>query len=561
MKELIKEKFSVKKLLVFFICLGCSVLSFGQSGNQNLEGFGNKKRPKLVVGIVVDQMRYDYLTRFFDKYSDGGFKRMMREGFNCKNNHFNYIPTYTGPGHAAVFTGTTPRYHGIISNNWYDKVEKKSVYCVNDDNYKAVGTTDPYSHVSPNRMLVTTVTDELRLHFQQRSKVIGIALKDRGAVLPAGHSANAAYWFQGNDEGNWVSSTYYMEALPAWVEDFNSARSIDNYLKEWTPLLKLDSYVESGPDMNDFEVGFKGKETPTFPYKLNDLKAENGGYDILRTTPFGNSMTVDFALAAIKGEALGKDGDTDFLAISFSSPDYIGHNFGVNAKETQDNYLRLDKDLERLFNELDTMVGKGEYTVFLTADHAVVHVPAFLQSQRISADYYDLNDFKRRLNLFMARSYGASDLVEYAGDFQIFLNRKKIKELQLDLAVVQKAIVEEIISYEMIDKAYSASDLNTTSFNNGVERLLQNGYHQKRSGDVLVVLNPSVISRGRKGTTHGSGYTYDTHVPLLFFGHGIKQGETYKPTEITDIAPTISALLDIAFPNANIGVPLDFVFD
>lgn len=552
----------MKKLLSFILIL-CSIVvplsqTFAQSSSPK---FGVKERPKLVVGIVVDQMRYDYLTRFYDKFGDGGFKRMMREGYNCKNNHFNYIPTYTGPGHAAVYTGTTPKYHGIISNNWYDKVEKKSVYCVNDDNFKAVGTTDEYSHVSPNRMLVTTVTDELRLHTQQRSKVIGIALKDRGAVLPAGHSANAAYWFQGAEEGNWVTSTYYMDELPKWVQDFNKSDNVEKYFKEWNTLLPIDSYKESGPDLNNFENGFRGKETATFPYDLDKLKSENGGFDILKSTPYGNSMTVDFAIEALVAENLGKDNETDFLTISFSSPDYIGHNFGVNAKEIQDNYLRLDKDLERLFKELDAKVGNGEYTVFLTSDHAAVHVPAFLQSQKIAADYYDLNAFKRKLTVFMARTYGASDLVEYAGDFQIFLNRNKLKELKLDLQSVQEAIVEEIIGYDLIDKAYSASSLRSSSFNDGMEKLLQNGYNQKRSGDVLVILNPAVISRGRKGTTHGSGYTYDTHVPLLFFGHGIKQGETYQRTEITDVAPTISALLDIAFPNASIGKPLDFVFD
>ncbi|MCC1484744.1 alkaline phosphatase PafA [Winogradskyella immobilis] len=521
----------------------------------------SNEKPKLVVGIVVDQMRYDYLTRFDAKYGNGGFKRMMNEGFNCKNNHFNYIPTYTGPGHAAVYTGTTPKYHGIISNNWYDKVEKKSVYCVNDDSFNPVGTEDKYSRVSPNRMTVTTVTDQLRLHTQQRSKVIGIAMKDRGAVLPAGHSANAAYWFQGKGEGNWVTSSYYMEELPQWVKTFNDSKVTEDYLKPWNTLLDINTYTESGLDLNNFENGFRGKESATFPYDLKALSEENNGFDIIKSTPYGNSLTTDFAIAAIDGEDLGKDNVTDFLAISYSSTDYVGHNFGVNAKETEDTYLRLDKDLERLFTVLDTKVGKGNYTVFLTADHAAADVPSFLQSQKIAAGYYDLNDFRKKLNVFLARTYGASDLLEYAGDFQIFLNRAKIKSLKLNLAEVQEAIVNEIIDYKFIDKAYSATAMRNTSYNHGIEHLLQNGYHQKRSGDVLVVLSPSVISYSKKGTTHGSGYTYDTHVPLLLFGKGIKQGETLQKTRITDIAPTISALLNIAFPNAATGQPLGFVLD
>ena len=230
------------------------------------------KNTKLVVGIVVDQMRYDYLTRFDSKYGNGGFKRLINGGFNCKNNHFNYIPTYTGPGHASVYTGTTPKYHGIIANNWYDKQIKDEVYCVSDENYQPVGTDHKYSKVSPQRMLVSTVTDELKMATQMKGKVIGIAIKDRGAVLPAGHSANAAYWFQGGKEGNWVTSTFYMNKLPNWVNDFNRSEISESYFKPWNTYYDIKTYTESGSDLNNFEGGFKGKETATFPYDLKILK-------------------------------------------------------------------------------------------------------------------------------------------------------------------------------------------------------------------------------------------------------------------------------------------------
>lgn len=543
----------------FFISIAALLLSGINLLAQ--EKATSNDNPKLVIGIVVDQMRYDYLTRFEDKFSEGGFKRLMYQGFNCKNNHFNYIPTYTGPGHAAIFTGTTPKYNGIIANNWYDKVEKKSVYCVNDDNYEPVGTTHSYSKVSPNRMPVTTVTDQLKLHTQLQSKVIGIALKDRGAVLPAGHTADGAYWFRGKNEGNWVTSTYYRKDLPKWVNDFNSSDTAEKYLKVWNTLYPIESYTESGPDFNNYEGLFKGKNTASFPYDLNKLKDENGGFDIIKETPFGNSLTTDFAIAAIEGEAMGKDNITDFLTLSYSSTDYVGHKFGVNAVEIQDTYLRLDRDLERLLNYLDTHIGAGEYTLFLTADHAAVHVPSFLKDIKIPADYYDLNAFKNKLNTFLTNTYGATDLMEEAGNFQIFLNREKIKELGLKLHEVQQAVVNEIITYPHIDKAYSATTMSSTEFRNGIEALLQNGFHQKRSGDVLVVLSPSVISYSKVGTTHGSGFSYDTHVPLLFYGKGIKQGETLQKTVIPDIAPTISALLGISFPNATTGQPLEFVMD
>lgn len=518
-------------------------------------------RPKLVVGIVVDQMRYDYLTRFENKFGEGGFKRMINEGFNCKNNHFNYVPTYTGPGHASVYTGTTPKYHGIIANYWYDKESKERVYCAGDSKVQSVGTKANSGQMSPHRMQTTTFGDENRLFTQMRGKTIGIAIKDRGAILPAGHTANAAYWFHGKDEGQWISSTFYMNELPKWVKDFNKEHSVSKYLTTWNTLYDISTYTESGSDLNNFEGGFKGKETATFPYNLDDLKDKNEGYEILKATAFGNNLTTDFALAAIEGEQLGKDDYTDVLALSYSSPDYVGHNFGVNSKEVQDTYLRLDKDLERLLNYLDSHVGENNYTVFLTADHAAIDVPAYLQSVRIPAGYLDFKQTRERFKAFMEETYKASDLVENISNNQVFLNREKIKALGLNLQNVQEAIVNELIGYKNVDKVYSATTMSTTQFNTGIESLMQMGYNQKRSGDVLIVPDPSFISYSRTGSTHGSGLNHDTHVPLLFFGKGIEKGETLQKTSITDIAPTMSALLGTSFPNGSTGTPLEFVLD
>ncbi|AUP80286.1 alkaline phosphatase PafA [Flavivirga eckloniae] len=518
-------------------------------------------KPKLVVGIVVDQMRYDYLTRFYKKFGEGGFKRMMNEGFNCKNNHFNYIPTYTGPGHASVYTGTTPKYHGIIGNNWYDKEIKSMVYCAGDESFKSVGTKSTAGQMSPHRMKTSTFTDENRLFTQMRGKTIGISIKDRGAILPAGHTANAAYWFHGKDEGHWISSTFYMEELPKWVKKFNKSNAAESYFKVWNTLYDINSYVESGSDLNTFEGGFKGKETATFPYDLKALKKENGGFDILKATAYGNSLTTDFALAALEGEALGEDAITDVLAISYSSTDYIGHNFGVNSKEIEDTYIRLDKDLERLFSVLDSKVGAGAYTVFLTADHGAVDVPSYLQSVKIPAGYLNNDERKKKFQKFLMDTYGTTDILENISNNQIFLNREKIKDLKLDLDKVQEAIVNEQMTYKNISKAYTATTLSTVDFTTGIEVLLQNGFNQKRSGDVLLVNDPAFISYGRTGSTHGSGLNYDTHVPLLFFGKGIKKGETFQKTRITDIVPTMSALLGISFPNGATGQPLEFVLD
>ena len=551
--------FACSLVLLSFSCTAQSAVT--STKTESSKSIINPNRPKLVVGIVVDQMRYDYLTRFENKYGKGGFMRLISEGFNCKNNHFNYIPTYTGPGHASVYTGTTPKHHGIIANNWYNKFEKQSVYCAGDDSVESVGTTHNAGKMSPHRMMTTSFADENRLFTQMRGKTIGISVKDRGSILPAGHTANAAYWFHGKDQGNWITSSFYMNELPDWVKQFNTQKSVSKYMTTWNTLYDINTYVESGSDLNDFEGTFKGKDKATFPYDLAALKDENAGYDILKSTAFGNSIVTDFAIAALHAEKLGQDNDTDVLAVSYSSTDYVGHRFGVNSKEIQDTYLRLDKELERLLKELDNTVGKGNYTVFLTADHGAVNVPAYLQSVNIPAGYLDNKKLKTDFENFLTKTYGTAELVENVSNNQIFLDREKIKALKLDLAEVQQAIVNEIINYDNVYKAYTSTTMSSTFFGQGIELLLQNGFNQKRSGDVLMMHDPAFISYSRTGSTHGSGLNYDTHVPLLFYGAGINQGSTMKRTNIVDIAPTMSALLGISFPNGATGQPLSEVID
>ena len=555
-----KNAFTFIAFLFLFSSCGSQNATIDTSTEISYAAESNS-RPKLIVGIVVDQMRYDYLTRFESKFGDGGFKRMMSEGFNCKNHHFNYVPTYTGPGHASIYTGTTPKYHGIVGNNFYDKDTKDMVYCAGDDNVNSVGTTDDAGKMSPHRMQTTTFGDENRLFTQMRGKTIGVSLKDRGAILPAGHTANAAYWFHGRDEGSWVSSSFYMNELPQWVKDFNTSETAESYLKEWNTYYDIKTYTESGVDENTFEGGFKGKDKATFPYDLKALSKDNRGFDILKATPYGNSLTADFAMAAIKAENLGVDNITDVLAVSFSATDYVGHNFGVNSKEIEDTYIRLDKDLERFFEYLDATVGKGEYTVFLTSDHGAVDVPSYLASVKIPAGYVDNKDRKEKFNTFLKTTYGTKAIVENISNNQIFLDRAKVKELGLNLIDVQNAIAMEQLGYKNVTKVYTATKMSTTSFSTGIEELLQNGFNQKRSGDVILVNDAAFISYGRTGSTHGSGLNYDTHVPLLFFGKGIKHGETFDKTVIPDIAPTISALLGISFPNGATGKPLGFVID
>ena len=526
-----------------------------------------KTNPKLVIGIVVDQMRYDYLTRFYNRFGDGGFKRMINEGFNCKNNHFNYIPTKTGPGHASIFTGTTPKYHGVIGNDWYDENLKRKVNCVEDNSVTPVGTDSNDGKKSPQMMLSTTFADENRLFNQMRGKTIGISIKHRGAILPAGHSANGAYWFdyKSNGNGNWITSSFYMNSLPEWVKNFNDSNVTESYFKVWNTLYDIDTYLASGDDLNNFERVFKGKETATFPYDLNTLKNDNGNYKIIAESPFGNSLTTDFALEAIKGESLGEDNYTDVLTISYSSTDKVGHDFGVNAVETEDIYLRLDLELERLFNALDARVGEGEYTVFLTSDHGAPYVPKYLEAHKIPSGLFDLSKLFDELNDMLFEKFNVSDLVLSRINNQIFFDNKKIEDNQLNLEELKNIVSKKLLSYKSIDKVYKTSEINQFQGGNGyLENLLSNGHNQKRSGDILFVFNPSVFKDtpwNRTGTDHHSGMQYDTHVPLLFFGKGINKGETFKQTQIIDIAPTMSALLGISFPNAATGNVLDFVLD
>lgn len=520
-----------------------------------------KTSPKLVVGIVVDQMRYDYLTRFWDHYGEGGFKRLVNEGFNCKNNHFNYAPTSTGPGHASVYTGTTPATHGVVGNNWYDKENDIDVYCASDESYNSVGTTSDAGKMSPHRMTVTTITDELRLHTQMRGKTIAIALKDRGAVLPGGHTANAAYWFQGGDEGQWISSTYYMDTLPKWVSDFNASDKIKAYKKPWTTLKDINTYLESGLDNTTYEGLFETEAAPTFPHKTANMVNKNADFEILKATPFGNTITTDFALEALEKELLGQDQFTDFLAISYSSTDYVGHKYGVNSKEVQDTYLRLDLDLERLLKTLDKRVGRNEYTVFLTSDHGAIDVPAYLKDQRIPAGYFEIDSIYVKFSEYLNYTFGTKDIIKGFSNNQFFLDHKIVNNLDMNISDVQDIIASELLGYDGIDRVYTGHQMLKNNYTSGIPYILQNGYNQKRSGDVFVVFKPGVISYARTGSTHGSPQIYDTHVPLLFYGKGIKKGSTVLRTEIPDIAPTLSALLGIAFPSGTTGEPIPQVLE
>lgn len=533
------------------------------------------KKPKLIVGIVVDQMRPDYLYRYADLYSDDGFKKLIKEGFTVKNLHYNYIPTYTGPGHASIYTGTTPAQHGIIGNSWYHKLLKRDYYVTEDSLSKGIFSIDTAINqqkrnpkqdmagkMSPRNMLSTTITDELRINTQFRSKVIGMSIKDRGAILPAGHTANAAYWYD-SQSGKFISSTFYMDALPQWVEDFNQRNLADQYLNNtWETLYPIEKYTASMEDDNPYEKVWKGKETASFPYNLQELRTKNGDYSMLRTTPWGNTILVDLAKAAIKKEQLGKGDFTDFLAVSFSTPDYAGHAFGPQSVEIQDIYLRLDRDLANLFHFLDAEVGKGEYLVFLTADHAAAENVRYMQDRRMPADYYTSSGAGKILMDAITSQYGNGEWIESGSNGQVFLNHELLKNKKIEAEEMRQLIARTLIEeVKGVANALTWNEMRANNYTDRMRAALQAGFNPKRSGDVLIYWEPGWMYRMSSGTTHGSGYNYDTHVPMLWYGTGIKQGNTVRTYYITDIASTLAHLLDIKLPNANSGNPIVELFE
>ena len=541
----------MSKYFLFF-----TLLSIHYSNAKN----NQTEKPKLVVAIVVDQMRYDFLENLSNRFTENGFKRLIDYGYNCKNNYFNYVPTVTGPGHSSISTGSTPMTHGVVGNNWYDREKKESIYCANDSDYRHIGG-DAYSgNKSPNNLLVDTFADVNKLSNNNDSKTISVAIKDRGSILMGGKTADAAYWYYGKERAQWITSNYYMNELPDWVNNFNNEDNLEKYLEDWVTFEEITNYDNYEIDDNNYEKQFKGKDNSAFPYSIKSLMKHNDCFDMIKETPYGNSMTTDFAIEAIINENLGKSGFTDVLTIGYSSTDYVGHNFGVASVETQDVYIRLDREIAKLLSFLDKEIGENQYTLFLTGDHGVLEIPAFLSDSGVNATAISKEDLTEKALRKLYNVFAIEDekFIVNVENNQIYLNDEKIRELNLDKNIIIDELVEILQSFDFITNAYSAEFILNSQNLSGYEKLIQNGFHKERSGDIAFILKPNVIFHDRKGTTHGSGYNYDTHVPLIFYGNGIKNGETLEYTEIPDIAPTISELLGQKMKNST-GKILDFI--
>ncbi len=514
-------------------------------------------RPKLVVGMVVDQMRWDYLYRYADRYkANGGFKRLTGQGFSNENCLIPYTPTYTACGHTCVYTGSVPAVHGITGNNWIDRLRDKNVYCTEDETAETVGSTSAAGRMSPRNMLTSTITDELRTSSNYRSKVIGVAIKDRGAILPAGHAANAAYWFD-NKTGNWISSTFYMKTLPDWLTRYNEEKHVDQYYeKGWSTLYPINTYVNSSADDVPWEGKPFGSDAKTFPYDLKKFIGKN--YNSISSTPWGNSMTLEVAKLAVQQEKLGKGDFTDFLAVSLSSTDYVGHAFGPNSIEAEDTYLRLDQDLGAFFDYLDQNIGKGQWLFFITADHGVAHVPGFLQSHHQPAALFDDTPVMRSLNARLGSVFGVQQLVMNSmHNNQVHINRARMDSAQID----HDKLVQEIVSFmgrqNGVLRAFELAKTAETTLPAKIRDMVSNGYMPNRTGDVQVVLQPQVMDNGPTGTTHGLWNPYDAHIPLVWYGWKVKPGKSNTEVYMTDIAPTVAALLQIQMPNGCVGKPIE----
>ncbi|WP_270088915.1 alkaline phosphatase PafA [Sphingobacterium sp. SYP-B4668] len=517
------------------------------------------ERPKLVVGLMVDQMRWDYLYRFAERYGNEGFKRLLKDGFTCQNTYINYIPTYTAIGHSSVYTGSVPSIHGIAGNDWIMEQSGEPMYCTQDTSVRGVGTTAKEGKQSPRNLLTSTITDQLRLASNFKSKVIGIALKDRGGILPAGHFANAAYWFE-SKSGNWITSNFYMDQLPKWVDDFNKKKLADKYLKQdWNTLYDISTYTSSIADDNVYEGKWAGEDKPAFPHLTSKLMKDEG-YELIKTTPFGNQLTLDLAKAAIDNEHMGNNPtkNTDFLCVSLSATDYVGHRYSLTSVEIEDIYLRLDQQLADFFAYLDKSVGTGNYTLFLTADHGASYNSRYFMDMKGNGGYFFERQVMKDLDQALSDKFGVSKLVRSLENYQVHLNYSLIEKSNLEERKIKDEIIKVLKKEEGIAYVVDVENGDNMAIPQPLRERIINGYNAKRSGPIQIVLEPQWYGGTPRstGTTHGTWSPYDSHIPLVFMGWGIKPGASNKVVHITDIAPTIASLLHITEPNGNIGKPI-----
>jgi predicted AlkP superfamily pyrophosphatase or phosphodiesterase len=516
-------------------------------------------KPKLVIGIVVEQLRYDQLEKFRDRFSENGIRKLLNEGTYFKSASFNYMLTQSAPGHASIATGTEPSIHGITSDSWYLPLRNEMIYCTQDNKVNPVGGSFEAGLHSPVNLLSSTFSDELKMATNGKAKVFSIGLRESSAILSAGHSANCVYWYD-NNTGTWMSSTWYIDSLAAWVNDFNAIRMTDSYLNNpWTLLKDSKEYFDCLPDSNRYESGFNG--IAYFPYDLKKMSSKGTinikrDYSLLRETPFGNSFTKDFAIRLIAEEKLGKDDITDFLSVNFSATDYIGHRFGPSSVETGDAIFRLDKDIEQLLTYINDSIGKRNVLIYFTASHGVSEIPSVLEKNRVPTGYFKQTEALQLLKSYLNAVYGQGDWVKGYFEKQIFLNRILIEDAKIPLEEIQKKIARFLVQFSGVASAYPYTAFEANDFSNGHLKRIMNSFSSQRSGDIIITLNPGWVEKNDYVTNHNSPYEYDSHVPLIWYGWTVNRATVTRKVSIPDIAPTLSSLCKVPFPNACTGEPL-----
>lgn len=546
------------------IFAGLVVLWFSVNNTYSQGAYIPPDKPKLVVGIIVEQLKYDQLETFRDKLSEDGIKTLINEGTYFRNASYEYLLTQSAPGHATVSTGAEPSFHGITSDNWYVPLRNELINSTRDMSVNPVGGSYESGLHSPTNLQASTFSDELAMASKGRSKIFGVGISAQSAILSAGHSAKTAYWFD-NTTGTWMTSTYYTDKLPAWVNDFNAMRYPETYLNGTWELLKADSYyTDCLPDSNKFEIGFGG--ISYFPYDLRKIRSKWGSgskkdFSLLRETPFANTLTTKFAIELIGHEKLGKDDITDYVSICYSATDNIGHRFGPSSVEMGDAVFRLDDEIRHLLKYLNDSIGKRNILVYFTSAHGISEIPDVLKSNRIPSGYFLQNQALQLLRSYLNAVYGEGDWVKGYSEKQIFLNRTLIEDARLSLDEVQQKVARFLVQFNGVSAAYPYSAFEANDFNNGNLRRIINNFSPQRSGDVIVVLNPGWVEKeGDHITNHNSPYEYDSHVPLIWYGWTVNRATVTRRVNMTDVAATLSSLCRVPSPNACTGEPMTELF-
>jgi len=507
------------------------------------------ENPKLIVGITVSGMRYDYLSVYWNKFGEGGFKKMATNGANCKNARYSYLITEPSVGFASIATGARPSEHGVVSDFWYRRTTNEVVGSLDDPEQTSVGGSYGTGPISPRALHSRTLSDEMRVKSRFQSKSIGISMNPQAAVMMAGHTANGAYWLD-PARASWVTSSFYMDSLPDWVEEFNTKNYRDLYLdRSWETLRPIAEYEESMLDNNPYETGFNGQIT--FPYdlsRISSLGRDGKDYEVLMSTPWGNTYTKDMAIAAIVNEELGQREVSDIIHIGFNTTEYLAEKYSTWSVETQDTYLRLDQDIEHLLTFLDEQLGMENVVVYLTAENAAAVDPRYLSESRIPAGFFNYRTSVSLLKSYLNAIYGRGEWVTFYYAQQIYLNHQLIEDSNLSLKEVQDQVARFMVQMGGVSNAVQSYVLQQNHFTDGVLHRIQNSYYQKRSGDVILYLTPGWVEHSNVGSTF-SEFKFGPHVPMIFYGWKINRVSIPYRVSPTDVATSLASFLELSMPD------------